>query len=115
MEPVEGVIFDMSPPNRRHQEIVTFFTKTISNHINKNEGGCTVYPAPFAVFLKMTDESEGYENYVEPGISVICDSGKFDDKAVRALLIGLLILNSFQCTCYFCTVYSFFLAACIVS
>ena len=70
-ELIEGEIFDMAPPSRKHQEIVAFFTKTIGNYIGKNKGNCKVYPAPFAVFLKTDDNSEDYENYVEPDISVI--------------------------------------------
>ena len=42
-----------------------------------------MYPAPFAVFLKTDDNSEDYENYVEPDISVICDSSKLNDKGCK--------------------------------
>ena len=79
-ELIEGEIFDMAPPSRKHQEIVAFFTKTIGNYIDKNKGNCKVYPAPFAVFLKTDDNSEDYENYVEPDISVICDPSKLDER-----------------------------------
>lgn len=82
-ELIEGEIFDMAPPSRKHQEIVAFFTKTIGNYIGKNKGNCKVYPAPFAVFLKTDDNSEDYENYVEPDISVICDSSKLNDKGCK--------------------------------
>ena len=51
-ELIEGEIFDMAPPSRKHQEIVAFFTKTIGNYIDKNKGNCKVYPAPY--YLKLS-------------------------------------------------------------
>ncbi len=74
-ELIDGVIYDMTPPNRMHQELVSQFTKTIGQYIDKNDGLCKVYPAPFAVFLNKDDK-----NYVEPDISVICDKSKLDDR-----------------------------------
>lgn len=74
-ELIDGVIYDMTPPNRMHQELVSQFTKTIGQYIDKNNGLCKVYPAPFAVFLNNDDK-----NYVEPDISVICDKNKLDDR-----------------------------------
>lgn len=74
-ELIDGVIYDMAPPNRLHQELVTQFTKVIGQYIDKNNGTCKVYPAPFAVFLNKDDKT-----YVEPDISVICDKSKLDDR-----------------------------------
>lgn len=74
-ELIDGVIYDMAPPNRIHQELVAQFTKVIGQYIDKNNGSCKVYPAPFAVFLNADDR-----NYVEPDISVICDKDKLNDK-----------------------------------
>ena len=74
-ELIDGVIYDMTPPNRMHQELVSQFTKTIGQYIDKNNGLCKVYPAPFAVFLNNDDK-----NYLEPDISVICDKNKLDDR-----------------------------------
>lgn len=74
-ELIDGVIYDMAPPNRMHQEIVSQLTKVIGQYIDKNNGQCKIYPAPFAVFLNDDDR-----NYVEPDISVICDKNKLDDK-----------------------------------
>ena len=74
-ELIDGVMYDMTPPNRMHQELVSQFTKTIGQYIDKNDGLCKVYPAPFAVFLNKDDK-----NYVEPDISVICDKSKLDDR-----------------------------------
>ena len=74
-ELIDGVIYNMAPPNRIHQELVSQFTKVIGQYIDKNNGDCEVYPAPFAVFLNADDK-----NYVEPDISVICDKDKLNDK-----------------------------------
>ena len=60
-ELIDGVIYDMAPPNRLHQELVMNLSAEI--------------PAPFAVFLNQDDKT-----YVEPDISVICDKSKLDDR-----------------------------------
>ena len=74
-ELIDGAIYDMAPPNRIHQELVSQFTKIIGQYIDKNHGSCKIYPAPFAVFLNADDKT-----YVEPDISVICDPSKLDDR-----------------------------------
>lgn len=74
-ELIDGEIYDMAPPNRRHQKILNFINTEINLYIRKNNGECEIYPSPFAVFL-----NEDERNYVEPDISVICDQSKLDDK-----------------------------------
>lgn len=74
-ELIDGVIYNMAPPNRIHQKIISQLTKVIGQYIDRNNGSCEVYPSPFAVFLNNDDR-----NYVEPDISVICDKKKLDDK-----------------------------------
>lgn len=74
-ELIDGQIYDMAPPSRTHQRLLHFLDRAIGNYIQSNDGGCEVYPAPFAVFL-----SEDDQNYVEPDISVICDVSKLDEK-----------------------------------
>ena len=74
-ELIDGMIYNMAPPNRIHQEIISQLTKVIGQYIDNNKGQCKIYPAPFAVFLNDDDR-----NYVEPDISVICDKNKLDDK-----------------------------------
>lgn len=75
-ELIDGQIYMMAPPSRKHQDILSFLHLAIGNHIAKNNGDCRVYPAPFAVFLNEDD----IKNYVEPDISVICDKSKLTDK-----------------------------------
>ncbi len=74
-ELIDGQIHMMAPPGRTHQRLVHFFDRTIGNHIQKNNGECEIFPAPFAVFL-----NEDGLDYVEPDISVICDPSKLDEK-----------------------------------
>lgn len=74
-ELIDGMIYDMAPPSRLHQKISTRLVSIIDRYISDNNGKCEVYAAPFAVFLNEDDR-----NYVEPDVSVICDSNKLDDK-----------------------------------
>ena len=74
-ELIDGVIYNMAPPNRIHQEICFSLSRKIADYIDKNNGKCKIYLAPFAVFLNKEDTT-----YVEPDISVICDKSKLTDK-----------------------------------
>lgn len=74
-ELIDGKIYYMAPSNRRHQDIIFSLSRRIADYIDSNDGSCKVYLAPFAVFLNENDT-----NYVEPDISVICDSSKLTDK-----------------------------------
>ncbi len=73
-ELIDGVIYDMAPPNYIHQKISLELSTAIRNYIRKQKGSCEVLPAPFAVFLNEDDKT-----YVEPDISVICDKSKLTD------------------------------------
>ena len=74
-ELIDGRIYYMAPPSWKHQRISSYLHNEIYNYIKDNNGGCEVLAAPFAVFLNKDDM-----NYVEPYISVICDTSKLDDK-----------------------------------
>ncbi len=74
-ELIDGQIYYMAPPNRRHQRITGSLYRKISDYIDSKHGSCEVDIAPFAVFLNEDDT-----NYVEPDISVICDPNKLNDK-----------------------------------
>lgn len=74
-ELIDGHIYYMAPPSRKHQELTGELFTVINNYIKANNGSCKPYPAPFAVFLNENDT-----NYVEPDISVICDKRKLTDK-----------------------------------
>ena len=74
-ELIDGQIYMMAPPSRKHQRIVMELSTTISNYIKSRNGSCEVDIAPFAVFLNQDNR-----NYVEPDISVICDKNKLTEK-----------------------------------
>ena len=74
-ELIDGQIYYMALPTRRHQRIAGEIFAIIHRYISSNHGNCEVDIVPFAVFLNEDDT-----NYVEPDICVICDPGKFNDK-----------------------------------
>ena len=74
-ELIDGRIYNMAPPTRKHQEIAGTLYRKIADYIDSKGGSCKPYIAPFAVFLNADDK-----NYVEPDISVICDKNKLTDK-----------------------------------
>ena len=75
-ELIDGQIYYMSPPNRRHQKISNYLSTEINFYIRSKNGSCEVYSAPFAVSLNKDDIT----TYVEPDISVICDTSKLNDR-----------------------------------
>lgn len=74
-ELIDGKIYMMATPTLTHQDILGWLYFQIRLHIMTKGGTCRVFLAPFAVYIK-NDE----HNYVEPDISVICDSNKLDEK-----------------------------------
>ncbi len=74
-ELIDGKLYDMAPPSRIHQEIVSGLTRIVGNYIADHHGNCRVYPAPFAVNMDADDK-----DWVEPDVSVICDSNKLTDR-----------------------------------
>ncbi len=74
-ELIDGQIYYMAPPGRTHQQISGYLHSAIYSHIKEAHGNCEVYASPFAVFL-----NKDRINYVEPDLSVICDTSKLDEK-----------------------------------
>src|SRR5699024_5424882 len=74
-ELIDGQMYMMAPPSRRHQQILLSLGRKYADYIDRKGGSYEVDIAPFAVFLNADDR-----NYVEPDISVICDSAKLTDK-----------------------------------
>ena len=74
-ELIDGIIYNMAPPNFIHQYLSSKFVSKIDQYIDSKKGDCIVISAPFAVFLK-----EDNKTYVEPDISVICDKNKLTEK-----------------------------------
>ena len=75
-ELIDGRMYMMAPPGRKHQRITLELSTIINNYIKEKGGFCEVNIAPFAVFLNADDK----KNYVEPDISVICSTDKLTDK-----------------------------------
>ena len=74
-ELIDGQLYDIAPPSRIHQEIISAMNAVIYHYLKSRGGNCKVYPAPFAVNL-----DSGDTNWVEPDISVICDRNKLTDR-----------------------------------
>lgn len=74
-ELIDGKFYDMAPPSRIHQRLVSKITSIIDQYISDHHGPCQVYPAPFAVNLDADDK-----DWVEPDVSVICDPNKLTDR-----------------------------------
>ncbi|MBR1744260.1 MAG: Uma2 family endonuclease [Lachnospiraceae bacterium] len=75
-ELIDGeLIYNMAPPSRIHQTILSELHLSIGNYIKAKKGGCHIYPAPFSVKLR-----QDKTNIVEPDLSIICDKDKLTDK-----------------------------------
>lgn len=74
-ELIDGHLYMIAPPSRKHQAIARELFSSIDSYIKSKDGSCEPYFAPFAVFLNEDDK-----NYVEPDISVICDKHKLTEK-----------------------------------
>ena len=77
-ELIDGHMYMMAPPSRRHQKISMELSSIIREYIRSHKGKCEVYAAPFAVYL-----DERSNTYVESDISVICDPNKLDDRGCK--------------------------------
>ena len=44
-ELIDGQIYYMAPPSRRHQDLVLKLCQAIANYIDRKGGPCRVYPA----------------------------------------------------------------------
>lgn len=74
-ELIHGKLYDMAPPNFKHQKLVSEFTQILGSYIKSRKGENEVIPAPFAVNLDASDK-----DWVEPDISVVCDKTKLTEK-----------------------------------
>lgn len=77
-ELIDGQIYYMAPPGRKHQDITGELFAIIRNYIVSKKGTCKSYISPFAVYLEETSNT-----YVEPDISVICDRSKLNDRGCK--------------------------------
>ena len=76
-ELINGEIVLMSPPFRVHQQIAMELLLQIGKFLEGKP--CKVYPSPFGVRL-FPEKDLSDDTYVEPDITVVCDSSKLDDR-----------------------------------
>ena len=74
-ELIDGEMFMMASPGRRHEDAVIWLSNQIFNYIRSRKGKCRVHSSAFAVFPKKDDR-----NYVEPDVTVVCDRHKLDER-----------------------------------
>lgn len=76
-ELINGFPYAMSPaPGRQHQEISIKLAALFVNFLKGKP--CKPYAAPFDVRFKNKQNEE--DTVVQPDLSIICDSGKLDDR-----------------------------------
>lgn len=75
-ELIDGQIYYMAPPTRKHQDISMELSSQIKAYVRSKGGQCKVYAAPFAVYL---DES-ALKDSVKAGIydELVIDFGDMD-------------------------------------
>ncbi len=83
IELIGGEVVMMSPPSRIHQEISGALFAQLYSYLEGKP--CRVYAAPFAVrlFEKDGETPEDIDTMVEPDLSVVCDSGKLDERGCK--------------------------------
>ncbi len=67
-ELIDGQMYMMAPPTRRHQRITLELSTIINNYIKDKGDSCEVDIAPFAVFLNADDKKlcrAGYKRYMQ--------------------------------------------------
>jgi Uma2 family endonuclease len=83
MELINGFIHFMSAPRLIHALILSRIGNPMINHIEKNNGRCNVFYAPFDVrFPKSKDETDDKQIYdvVQPDICVVCNPEQLSEK-----------------------------------
>ncbi len=75
VEVFDGIIYDMASPSRIHQTLITDLITTFHTYIQKKNGDCEVFPAPFDVILAKEPLT-----IVQPDIMIVCDKDKLDEQ-----------------------------------
>lgn len=74
-ELIDGVLYMMATPTRKHQRIAFQIAYAFEEYIRAHGGDCEVDIAPFGVYLFDDDST-----YLEPDVIVTCDKKKLDNK-----------------------------------
>ena len=80
-ELVDGFTKMMAPaPSSVHQRVCAKLITRLTNLIERNNGTCEVFPAPFDVRLPKNGEKSDHQIYdvLQPDICVVCDPSKID-------------------------------------
>lgn len=75
VELIDGKLFYMTAPTRTHQRIIGELYLATANFIRSRNGDCEVYIPPFGV-----DLMEDHSVYLEPDLTVVCDTTKLDER-----------------------------------
>lgn len=75
VEVFEGIVYDMASPSRIHQALIANLITIFYTYIQKKNGDCQVFPAPFDVIL-----SKNPLTIVQPDIMIVCDQEKLDEQ-----------------------------------
>lgn len=75
VEVFEGIVYDMASLSRIHQALIANLITTLYTYIQKKNGDCQVFPAPFDVIL-----SKNPLTIVQPDIMIVCDQEKLDEQ-----------------------------------
>ena len=70
-ELLDGSLYMMASPSRRHQGMITEFTRQFANFLYGKP--CKIYPSPFGVRL-------AEDTVFLPDITVVCDPSKLNDR-----------------------------------
>ena len=100
-ELLNGFIRLMSPaPTLKHAVVSRRIAAPLINFIEKNNGNCQVFYAPFDVRLpKKSNETADNQIYtvVQPDICVVCDNSKLDERGCLGapdMVVEILSLSS---------------------
>jgi Uma2 family endonuclease len=79
-EIIGGILYNMTPaPDTKHQSVVGELYRKFGNYLDGKS--CRVFVAPFDVrLLSEGKRNDEVKNVVQPDTTVICDTGKIDDK-----------------------------------
>ena len=99
-ELLDGFIHLMSPaPTLTHAKISRRIFIPLANHIDKYNGNCQVFTAPFDVRLPQNGETADDKIYtvVQPDICIICDENKLDERGCLGapdMIVEILSLST---------------------
>ena len=77
---IDGKIFYLGEPSRKHQKLLVELGARFHNYLHKKT--CEVYMAPFGVKIDF-EFDPGSRNTLQPDLLVVCDENKLDARGVN--------------------------------